>query len=143
LVKKYKYLRMEEVHTKVISESLTPVPLAAPKSKKSKAKDGGRQRRHREAAVVGLLANASKRKDGFAQLFLMVGVFMMVQKHRLRNLTNVNADLCCERDHLSSRMRDLQDAMHDEADVNKSGAFTSHLRHIFTAHTAPAVAVEN
>ncbi|CAD6207453.1 unnamed protein product [Miscanthus lutarioriparius] len=37
----------------------------------------------------GLLANAAKRKDGFVQLFLMAGVFMMSlrslgQKHRLR-----------------------------------------------------------
>ncbi|KAK3128703.1 hypothetical protein QOZ80_6BG0465370 [Eleusine coracana subsp. coracana] len=94
---------------------------------------------------LGLLANAAKRKDGFVQLFLMAGVFMMSmrslgQKHRLRDLTDDAADLRRERDLLSSRMRDLQDALRREADADKSGALASHLRRIFTAHPAPAAA---
>ncbi|GJN29308.1 hypothetical protein PR202_gb17525 [Eleusine coracana subsp. coracana] len=75
----------------------------------------------------------------------MAGVFMMSmrslgQKHRLRDLTDAAADLRRERDLLSSRMRDLQDALRREADADKSGALASHLRRIFTAHPAPAAA---
>ncbi|CAD6337249.1 unnamed protein product [Miscanthus lutarioriparius] len=93
----------------------------------------------------GLLANAAKRKEGFVQLFLMAGVFMMSlrslgQKHRLNDLAVDNADLRREREDLSHRMRDLQDALRREADAESSGALASHLRRIFTAHPAPAAA---
>ena len=89
----------------------------------------------------GLLANAAKRKDGFVQLFLMAGVFMMSlrslgQKHRLRDL----ADLRRERDDLSVRARELQDVLRREADADSSGALASHLHRIFAAHPAPAAA---
>ena len=94
---------------------------------------------------LGLLANSRKRKDGFMQLFLMAGVLMMSlrslgQKHRLRDLADNAADLRCERDDLSLRMRGLQDALCREADADASGALTSHLRRIFAAHPAPAAA---
>ena len=80
----------------------------------------------------GLLANAAKRKEGFVQLFLMAGVFMMSlrslgQKHRLRDLADDTADLRCERDDLSLRARGLQDALRREADADSSGALASHL----------------
>uniref|UniRef100_A0A0A9DIF7 Uncharacterized protein n=1 Tax=Arundo donax TaxID=35708 RepID=A0A0A9DIF7_ARUDO len=96
---------------------------------------------------LGLLANAAKRKDGFVQLFLMAGVFMMSlrslgQKHRLRDLADDAADLRRERDHLSFRMRDLQDALRCEADADASGALASHLSRIFATHPAAAAAVE-
>ncbi|KAG8077114.1 hypothetical protein GUJ93_ZPchr0006g43489 [Zizania palustris] len=90
---------------------------------------------------AGLLANAAKRKDGFVQLLLMSGVLMMSlrslgQKHRIRDLADDAADLRLEQDHLSRRMRDLQDALQREADAEASGAFASHLRRIFAAHPA-------
>ncbi|EER90593.1 hypothetical protein BDA96_01G028900 [Sorghum bicolor] len=91
----------------------------------------------------GLLANAAKRKDGFVQLFLMAGVFMMSlrslgQKHRLRDLDDDTADLRREHEDLSLRARCLQDALRREADADSSGAIASHLRRIFAAHPAPA-----
>ena len=75
----------------------------------------------------GLLANAAKRKEGFVQLFLMAGVFMMSlrslgQKHRLRDLADDTADLRRERDDLSLRARDLQGVLRREADADSSGA---------------------
>lgn len=90
----------------------------------------------------GLLANAAKRKEGFVQLFLMAGVFMMSmrllgQKHRARDLAEDTAVLRRERDELSVRMLRLQDALHKEADEDASGALASHLRRIFTSHPAP------
>ncbi|CAO2046621.1 unnamed protein product [Urochloa humidicola] len=56
-----------------------------------------------------LLAYARKRKEGFVQLFLMVGAFMMSlrslgQKHRLRDLADDAAVLRRERNELSLRM---------------------------------------
>ncbi|CAL5046740.1 unnamed protein product [Urochloa decumbens] len=94
---------------------------------------------------LGLLANARKRKDGFVQLFLMAGVFMMSmrslgQKHRLRDLADDAADLRRERDELSLRMGGLQDALRREAEADASGALAAHLRRIFAAHPAPAAA---
>ncbi|XP_062233282.1 uncharacterized protein LOC133930618 [Phragmites australis] len=94
---------------------------------------------------LGLLANAAKRKDGFVQLLLMAGVFMMSlrslgQKHRLRDLADDAADLRRERDHLSLRMRDLQDALRREAGADASGSLASHLRRIFAAHPTPGTA---
>jgi hypothetical protein len=80
-----------------------------------------------------LLANAAKRKDGFVQLFLMAGVFMMslrplAQKDRLRAL----------------RARDLQNALRREAnDADSSGAPASHFRRIFAVHPAPAASAKD
>ncbi|KAF0931520.1 hypothetical protein E2562_004630 [Oryza meyeriana var. granulata] len=63
---------------------------------------------------LGFLKNAAKRKDGFVQLLLMAGVLMMSlrslgQKHRL----------LASRTDLSLRMRDLQDALHREANADE------------------------
>ncbi|OEL28633.1 hypothetical protein BAE44_0010348 [Dichanthelium oligosanthes] len=97
----------------------------------------------------GLLANARKRKEGFVQLLLMAGVFMMSlrslgQKHRLRDLAYDTADLRRERDELSLRMGQLQGALRREADADASGALAAHLRRIFAAHPAtPATAAED
>ena len=87
-------------------------------------------------------------EQGFVQLFLMAGVFMMSlrslgQKHRLNDLAVDNADLRREREDLSHHMRDLQDALRREADADSSGALASHLRRIFTAHPAPATTAED
>ena len=97
----------------------------------------------------GLLANAAKRKDGFVQLVLMAGLFMMSmrplgQKHRLRDLADDTAGLRREREDLALRARDLQNALRREAnDADSSGALASHLRRIFAVHPAPAAAAED
>lgn len=90
---------------------------------------------------LGFLKNAAKHKHGFVQLLLMGSVLMMSlrtlgQKHRRRDLIYDNADLRREHDDLSLRMRDVQDALHREADADESGALASHLRRIFAAHPA-------
>ncbi|AQL01144.1 uncharacterized protein LOC100194337 [Zea mays] len=96
----------------------------------------------------GLLQNAAKNKHAFVQLFLMTGVLLVSlrtlgQKHLLHDLAADNADLRRQRDGLSHRMRDLQDALRTEAGADSSGALASHLRRIFTAHPAPAAAAED
>uniref|UniRef100_A0A0D9WN78 Uncharacterized protein n=1 Tax=Leersia perrieri TaxID=77586 RepID=A0A0D9WN78_9ORYZ len=95
----------------------------------------------RSRRPVGFLKNAAKRKAEFVHLLLISGVLIMSlrtlgQKHRHRGLVYDNADLCREHSDLSLRMRDLQDALHREAEADESGALAAHLRRIFAAHPA-------
>ena len=60
--------------------------------------------------------------------------------HRLRDLADDASDLLRERDHLSRRMRDLQDATRCEVGAEQLGALASHISRILTAHTALAAA---
>jgi hypothetical protein len=68
---------------------------------------------------------------------LMMSFRSLSQKHRVRDLADDTAELTRDQEHTSRRMRDLQDALHREANADASGALASHLRRIFTAHPAP------
>lgn len=85
---------------------------------------------------LGLMANALKRKESFAQFFFMTGILMLSlrslgQKYRIHDLTSDNSELRQEKDSLSLRMASIKEALLREAALDPSGVLASHLRRLF------------
>ncbi|KAF3320682.1 hypothetical protein FCM35_KLT14816 [Carex littledalei] len=97
---------------------------------------GGYASSYVRAKPPGLMAIAMKRKDSFIQLFIMTGILMLSarslsQKHRIDDLSQDNAELRQERDALAHRMSHLKSELRREAELDRSGALTSHLTRLF------------
>lgn len=116
----------------VSSLSLKSDPMAATPPPPS----GGNATSNVRAKRPGFMALAMKRKDSYIQLFIMTGIIMLSarslsQKHRINDLSQDNAELRQERDALAHRMSHLKSELRREAELDRSGALTSHLTRLF------------
>ncbi|XP_015893486.3 uncharacterized protein LOC107427616 [Ziziphus jujuba] len=86
--------------------------------------------------TLGFIANAVKRKDSFIQFFAMTGILLLSvrslgQKYRIHDLQEDTYALKQEQETLADRMKNIKQALLQEASREPTGLFASRLRRLF------------